>query len=99
MSCPISIGEPVTGSVVKFSRKEMSEMMRADRDWSGEARPQEGTCMCIHTTHNQDNDVIDVLLNAKWSSLYVFNHGSYLNFFWYWLSDCISTHDISAYRY
>ena len=43
MSCPISIGEPVTGSVVKFSRKEMSEMMRADRDWSGEARPQEGT--------------------------------------------------------
>ena len=51
----MSIGEPVTGSVVKFSRKEMSDMMRADRDWSGEARPQEGTCMCISTAHNQDD--------------------------------------------
>jgi len=32
------------GNVVKFSRKEMSEMMRTDNEWSGESKQQEGTC-------------------------------------------------------
>ena len=32
------------GNVVKFSRKEMSEMMRTDNEWSGESKQREGTC-------------------------------------------------------
>ena len=43
VSCPISIGEPVQGNVVKFTRKEIREMLRSDQEWSGGATQQTGT--------------------------------------------------------
>ncbi len=39
LACPISMGEPVKGSVVKYNRREMNELMeekwKGDMEWMG----------------------------------------------------------------
>ena len=44
LACPISLGETVRGSVVKYDRREIEEMMKSDQERPGHTARTAGTC-------------------------------------------------------